>query len=86
MVHAALPPRGAYVQDKNTSARFWAKMQGGLCARGGYLLDSTVNYKITVVKYTCFMWITMAVLYAVKKLKNFRKTSLGYTASAAKIL
>ena len=76
------------MQDKNTSARFLAKMQGGLCARGGgaYLLDSTVNYKITVVKYTCFMWITMAVLYAVKRLKNFCKTSLGYTASAAKIL
>ena len=67
---------------------FGQKCRGAYVRGGGgaYLLDSTVNYKITVVKYTCFMWITMAVLYAVKRLKNFCKTSLGYTASAAKIL
>ena len=37
--------RGAYVRDKNTSARLCAKNAGGgggLCAGGAYLCDTTV--------------------------------------------
>ena len=48
--------RGAYVRDENTSARLCAKNAGGggLCARGAYLRDTTVNLYARVL-YLCWL-------------------------------
>ena len=50
---------GAYVRDKNTSARLCAKKAGGAYAQGGaYLQDTTVYVSIIYLVYSPLVFPT----------------------------